>query len=92
MQKVFPILKLPISYIYYNSPLHTDYVFDGEKTDHYKEEDQTNPHNAYGVAKFKAKETVQSILDNYYILRTSWVFGQCENGFVSTMKRLAKER
>ena len=72
--------------------ISTDYVFDGDKMDQYKEEDPTNPQNAYGTAKLEGEKTVQSILDNYYIVRTSWVFGQYGNNFVSTMKRLAKEK
>lgn len=72
--------------------ISTDYVFDGESTEQYKEEDTTNPQNAYGIAKLEGEKTVQDILDNYYIVRTSWVFGQYGNNFVSTMKRLAKEK
>lgn len=72
--------------------ISTDYVFDGTSEKEYKETDQTNPLNAYGKAKLKGEQIVREILERYYIVRTSWVFGQYGNNFVSTMKRLAKEK
>ena len=71
--------------------ISTDYVFDGtKKEDMYKIDDQTNPQNEYGRTKLLGEQIVQEIMDNYYIIRTSWVFGQYGHNFVFTMQRLAE--
>lgn len=69
----------------------TDYVFDGTNYGEYKEDDPTNPKNEYGKAKLAGEEIVKQTLDNYYIVRTSWVFGKYGRNFVYTMLRLAKD-
>ena len=69
----------------------TDYVFDGTNPGEYKEDDPTNPKNEYGKAKLAGEEIVKQTLDNYYIVRTSWVFGKYGRNFVYTMSRLAKD-
>lgn len=69
----------------------TDYVFDGTNPGEYKEDDPTNPKNEYGKAKLAGEEIVKQTLDNYYIVRTSWVFGKYGCNFVYTMLRLAKD-
>lgn len=69
----------------------TDYVFDGTNPGEYKEDDPTNPKNEYGKAKLAGEEIVKQTLDNYYIVRTSWVFGKYGHNFVYTMLRLAKD-
>jgi len=72
--------------------LSTDFVFDGSKTTPYTEEDSPNPINVYGVTKLKGEQYVQEILENYFIIRTSWVFSKYGNNFVKTMLRLGAER
>ncbi|AOW75279.1 NAD(P)-dependent oxidoreductase [Pediococcus acidilactici] len=70
----------------------TDYVFDGNNTEMYLEEDQPNPRNEYGRSKFEAEKIVSKVMTKYYIIRTSWVFGKFGNNFVFTMLRLAQQR
>lgn len=73
--------------------ISTDYVFDGTLNDNeYKVDDTTNPLNEYGKAKLLGEKVVKDTMDNknYYIIRTSWVFGQYGANFVYTMQRLAK--
>lgn len=70
--------------------ISTDYVFDGTNEDEYQPDAPTNPKNEYGKAKLAGEEAVRSIMDKYYIIRTSWVFGQYGGNFVYTMLRLAK--
>ncbi|MEY8441487.1 dTDP-4-dehydrorhamnose reductase [Lactobacillaceae bacterium 24-114] len=70
--------------------ISTDYVFDGTNTEEYQTTDPTNPKNEYGKAKLAGEEIVKKIMDKYYIIRTSWVFGQYGGNFVYTMLRLAK--
>lgn len=68
----------------------TDYVFDGTSEGEYSEDALTNPKNEYGKAKLAGEQAVQAICSQYYIVRTSWVFGEFGKNFVFTMKRLAQ--
>lgn len=72
--------------------ISTDYVFDGAKEGFYEVEDKPNPINVYGKTKLLGEEAVQKILDKYFIVRISWVFGEHGNNFVKTMLRLGAER
>ncbi|MBI5003542.1 NAD(P)-dependent oxidoreductase [Candidatus Kaiserbacteria bacterium] len=53
----------------------TSGVFDGTKKEPYTEEDVPNPLNQYGHSKYLGELAVQSMLDDYLIVRVSWVFG-----------------
>lgn len=72
--------------------ISTDYVFDGTKKGLYLEDDQVNPQNEYGRAKLAGENIVRDSGIGYYIVRTSWVYGEFGNNFVYTMKKLAKKR
>ena len=58
----------------------------------YTEEDKVNPINVYGRTKYEGEMYVRDILDKYYIVRISWVFGENGNNFIDTMLRLSKDR
>lgn len=68
----------------------TDYVFNGTKTTQYEVTDTTNPKNEYGKAKLAGEKIIQSYMKNYYIIRTSWLFGKYGKNFVYTMLKLAE--
>lgn len=70
----------------------TDYVFDGEKTAPYVEEDVPNPINVYGESKLAGEEAIRKSGCRHLILRTSWVYGPRGKNFYLTMRRIAKER
>ncbi|MDZ5758795.1 dTDP-4-dehydrorhamnose reductase [Carnobacterium maltaromaticum] len=70
--------------------ISTDYVFDGNKNDEYKVEDIPNPQNEYGRAKYEGELEVKKYASKYYIIRTSWVYGEFGANFVFTMQNLAK--
>lgn len=72
--------------------ISTDYVFDGEGDKPFEVTDKPNPINYYGQTKYEGEVEVQKILDKYFIVRISWVFGSNGNNFVKTMLRLGKER
>lgn len=72
--------------------ISTDYVFDGTKEGFYEIDDKPNPINVYGETKLLGEEAVQKILDKYFIVRISWVFGEHGNNFVKTMLRLGAEK
>ena len=69
--------------------ISTDYVFDGNNSGEYTETDQANPQNEYGRMKYEGEQWVRRICSKFYIVRTSWVFGEFGNNFVFTMLRLA---
>lgn len=70
----------------------TDYVFNGEGNEPFKESDTPNPIGYYGRTKFEGEEIVKSMLAEWFIVRISWVFGINGNNFVKTMLRLAETR
>ncbi|HNP31937.1 MAG TPA: dTDP-4-dehydrorhamnose reductase, partial [Flavobacterium sp.] len=70
----------------------TDFVFDGSKKSPYSEKDIPNPTGVYGQTKLDGEKAIQAVFDNYYIVRTSWVYSQFGNNFMKTMLRLASER
>ena len=73
--------------------LSTDYVFDGQQTRPYQENDLTNPVNIYGQTKLAGERAIQQTHPHHIILRTAWVYGSFgKSNFVKTMLRLGKER
>lgn len=72
--------------------LSTDYVFSGEKSGLYIEEDATGPVNVYGRTKLHGEQALAHSTDNHVILRTSWVYSPYGRNFVKTMLALAGNR
>jgi len=72
--------------------ISTDFVFDGNKTTPYKEQDAANPTGVYGQTKLDGEKAVEAILKAHFIIRTSWLYSQFGNNFMKTMIRLGKER
>lgn len=72
--------------------LSTDYVFDGNKSGAYDEEDPVAPTGVYGRSKWEGEEEVRARVTHHLIIRVSWVFGPHGNNFVKTILRLAAER
>jgi dTDP-4-dehydrorhamnose reductase len=72
--------------------ISTDFVFDGNKSIPYTEEDYPNPQSVYGQTKLDGEKAIQEILEHYFIIRTSWVYSQFGNNFMKTMLRLGSER
>jgi dTDP-4-dehydrorhamnose reductase len=70
----------------------TDFVFDGLKTTPYLETDTPNSTGVYGQTKLDGEKAIQETFDNYFIIRTSWVYSQFANNFMKTMLRLAEDR
>lgn len=70
----------------------TDFVFDGNKSTPYSEEDIPNPTGVYGQTKLDGEKAIQEAFNKYYIIRTSWVYSQFANNFMKTMIRLGSER
>ncbi len=66
----------------------TDYVFDGSKEE-YVESDLTGPINVYGESKLLGERNIIESVDDYRIIRTSWLFGHNGRNFVETMLKLS---
>lgn len=72
--------------------ISTDYVFPGTGERFYEPDDPTGPLGAYGVTKLEGERAVQALLERYFIVRVSCVFGKNGNNFVRTMLRLAETK
>ena len=72
--------------------ISTDYVFSGDASSPYKEDDLTTPSGVYGESKLAGEQILRSTCHQHIVLRTSWVFGAHGNNFVKTMLRLASDR
>lgn len=71
----------------------TDYVFDGfSKQGPWEVDDKKDPQSQYGYTKYMGELAVQEMVENYFIVRISWVFGKNGGNFVKTMLRLAKTK
>jgi dTDP-4-dehydrorhamnose reductase len=68
----------------------TDYIFDGTKTE-YREDDRPNPINAYGESKLLGEVSIAKNLENYRIIRTSWMYGSHGKNFVDTILTLSQQ-
>lgn len=70
--------------------ISTDYVFPGTGERFYEPDDETAPVSVYGKTKLGGELAVKETLDEYFVVRISWVFGKNGNNFIKTMLRLAE--
>lgn len=72
--------------------ISTDYVFDGKKRGIYETEEILNPLSIYGKSKAMGELAVRQILDKYFIIRTSWLFGKNGNNFIKAIISAANSK
>lgn len=72
--------------------ISTDFVFNGESFIPYLEDDKAQPISVYGQTKLDGEKVIQQILDNYYIIRTSWLYSEFGNNFMKSMLKLSKSK
>ena len=72
--------------------ISTDYVFRGDKSTPYAEDDPTDPTGAYGRTKLAGERTIAESGCRYLIFRTAWLYSEFGNNFLRTMLRLTAER
>ena len=86
--------KMDIPLIHFS----TDYVFDGSKSSPYLEDDCPHPLSIYAISKHGGERVVQYMLDKYYLVRLSGLYGHtgCTGkgnmNFVETMLKLAESK
>lgn len=83
--KVCKDMGIPMMYF------STDYIFDGQGENFWKEDDPKKPLNVYGQTKYESELVVQELIEKYFILRISWVFGVNGNNFIKTMLRVGPQ-
>ncbi|MBQ6782376.1 MAG: dTDP-4-dehydrorhamnose reductase [Acholeplasmatales bacterium] len=69
--------------------ISTDYVFNGLGDKPFNVNDEKSGLSVYGKTKSQGEDFVTSTINNYFIVRISWVFGKNGNNFVKTMLKLA---
>lgn len=79
-------LSIPLIHI------STDFIFDGNASRPYSEEDPVRPLSIYGKSKWEGEEAIRAHLEQHLIVRTAWLFGSHGHNFVKTMLRLARDR
>ena len=79
------VAELGVPLVYYS----TDYVFDGRKSEPYVESDSPNPQSAYGRTKLHGEGAAG---EQAWVVRSSGLYAQSGNNFVTTMLRLGHER
>jgi dTDP-4-dehydrorhamnose reductase len=69
----------------------TDYVFDGNSTRPYTIADETNPISMYGRSKLLGERCLMEHAGRFFLIRTSWVFGDGKNSFPKKLKEWASK-
>lgn len=71
--------------------ISTDYVFDGSKSEPYREEDEAEPISVYGESKLEGERRVLSVDANHVVARVSWVFGPDRPSFIDWVIQQARQ-
>jgi dTDP-4-dehydrorhamnose reductase len=71
--------------------MSTDYVFDGRIRRPYQPWDIPNPLSVYGASKQAGDYFVEKLLDRYYIIRFSSLYGKHGGNFVQTIINKAEQ-
>jgi dTDP-4-dehydrorhamnose reductase len=70
----------------------TDYVFSGEGSLPWREDDATGPLSVYGASKLAGEKALEESGAAHFVFRTSWVFGMQGENFLRRILQLALER
>lgn len=72
--------------------ISTDYVFGGKGNVPFTEDMEKNPLGVYGKTKSEGEDLIQKEMNQYYILRTAWLYGFDGKNFVYTMTNAMNNR
>lgn len=73
--------------------ISTDYVFDGNQSYPYTEEDIPNITTGnYAISKMNSERAIEKIDCNHIVIRTAWLYSEFGGNFVKTMLRLTSEK
>jgi dTDP-4-dehydrorhamnose reductase len=72
--------------------ISTDYVFDGNHSQPYKESDSVSPIGVYGETKRAGELAVFNSNIDTIVIRSSWLYSKYGNNFVKTMLRLGNKK
>ncbi len=70
----------------------TNEIFDGQQALPYREEDGASPLNAYARSKWEGERHVRELSHQYYIVRTSWLYGAGRDSFPEKIVQAAREK
>lgn len=71
--------------------ISTDYVFGNSQGRPLKPNDPTNPLNVYGCSKLAGEQQVAAYKNNFYIIRTAWLYSPEGNNFFTKIVGLAQQ-
>jgi dTDP-4-dehydrorhamnose reductase len=71
--------------------ISTDYVFNGEKTGFYTEDDEPDPLGVYGKAKLEGELRAKKVNPDSIIVRSGWIYGVGGTNFLSRVHLLLAE-
>lgn len=67
--------------------ISTDYVFSGDKQNRpkagYSEYDVVSPQSVYAKTKYEGEKYVRELLNKFYIIRSSWLYGSKRKNFIT---------
>ena len=69
----------------------TDYVFAGNGTRPYRENDATAPPGIYGASKLAGEQAIRASGCRHLVFRTAWVYASHGHNFLRTMLRIGAE-
>lgn len=72
--------------------ISTDFVFGETAPLPLDETMEARPTGVYGASKLAGEQLINQNMDDYFIIRTSWLYSEFQHNFLKTMVRLGKER
>lgn len=72
--------------------ISTDFVFGGDVAHPLTETDEAKPIGVYGQTKLDGELAVAAAFNEYFVIRTGWLYSEYANNFAKTMLKLGAER